>query len=70
MFRDDDNDDEDDDDDAPESVSFLDSRHEAIAKIKTALRQIGAEKSKVKEKRRHIDQQYKEQKVSIFMPPA
>ncbi|KAK3105110.1 hypothetical protein FSP39_017456 [Pinctada imbricata] len=53
---------DDDDDDIPESVSFRDSRNDAINRIKTALKEIGAQKGRVKEKRRKLDQQYKEQK--------
>lgn len=51
-----------DDDDAPEDVSFKTGKQTALQQMRVAIKHINEEKIKVKEKRRKIDQQFKEQK--------
>ena len=53
----------DDDDDAPEDVSFQTGKQTALQQMRDAIKHINEEKIRVKEKRRKIDQQFKEQKV-------
>jgi len=55
----------DDDDDAPEDVSFQTGKQTALQQMRDAIKHINEEKIRVKEKRRKIDQQFKEQKVNI-----
>lgn len=52
----------DDDDDAPEDVSFQTGKQTALQQMRDAIKHINEEKIRVKEKRRKIDQQFKEQK--------
>jgi hypothetical protein len=57
----------DDDDDAPEDVSFQTGKQTALQQMRDAIKHINEEKIRVKEKRRKIDQQFKEQKVNIYI---
>ena len=52
-----------DDDGAPEDISFTSGRMAALQQMRDAIKNINAEKLKVKEKRKKIDEQFKEQKV-------
>ncbi|XP_063408504.1 uncharacterized protein LOC134692070 isoform X2 [Mytilus trossulus] len=51
-----------DEDDAPEDVSFKTGKQTALQQMRDAIKNINAEKIKTKEKRRKIDEQFKEQK--------
>lgn len=51
-----------DEDDAPENVSFKTGRQAAIQQMRESIRLINEEKIKVREKRRKIDEKFKEQK--------
>ncbi|OWF43076.1 bud site selection protein 21-like [Mizuhopecten yessoensis] len=57
-----DNEEDSDQDDAPEAVSFQSGKENAIQRMRQVMKQIDTEKMTLKNKRRHLDQQYKDQK--------
>lgn len=54
--------DDSDEDAAPEAVSFTSGKESALQRMRQVMHQIDSEKIAIKLKRRHIDQQFKEQK--------
>ena len=52
-----------DSDEAPDDVTFADSKKQVLQKVREAVQQIGKEKDKLKQKRRHKEDTYKQQKV-------
>ncbi|KAI0238146.1 hypothetical protein LSAT2_011250 [Lamellibrachia satsuma] len=53
---------ESDSDDAPEDVGFVRSRESALQHVKEVMQQIGKTEQQKKEKRKHLDEKFKEQK--------
>ncbi|XP_045161695.2 nucleolin-like [Mercenaria mercenaria] len=53
----------DSDDEAPDDVGFHDSRQSVLSQLRSAMRQVDAEKQKKKSKRKQLDTQFKEQKA-------
>ncbi|XP_060591717.1 uncharacterized protein LOC132746548 [Ruditapes philippinarum] len=53
----------DSDDEGPEDIGFHDSRQSVLTQLRSAMRQVDAEKQKKKSKRKMLDAQFKEQKA-------
>lgn len=54
---------EDSDDEAPDDVGFHESRESVLTQLRSALRQVDADKQKKKNKRKLLDAQFREQKA-------
>ena len=54
---------ESDSDDAPEDVDFVRSRVNALQQVKEVMQHIGRTEQKKKEKRKHQEEKFKEQKA-------
>ncbi|KAL4221301.1 hypothetical protein ACF0H5_019564 [Mactra antiquata] len=51
------------DDEAPDDVGFHESRQSVLSQLKSALKQVDVEKQRKKEKRKMIDEHFKQQKL-------
>ena len=54
---------ESDSDDEPEDIGFVASRASSLQHVKDVMLQIGKTKQQKKEKRKHLDDKFREQKV-------